>query len=595
MTYHQTGNSFHPVSYLDKAVSGAVAVFNSMECGEDLLPEGAQPVIAGPEDFKTKFKVVKVETTQPLKRGRWTCIDFTDKQTSAEPSKASANSSSSNGTVPQSKPATKTSEIVNSRPGSTLPRDSTVTESSSSTVIAGDSNAVSSEQSHDQEQDSVPAVPAGAPAPVKQAVSEAEIENGEAVIKRGQETDNALRATSAGPDAVRTGQQSMVPPSGAAYPEPAPSSNAGLSINLPASVPVITPTPGTAANTGNNVQSPATAGSMQSPHTAAPTAVQPDYNILQNTIGQVIRLGDGTLAQVALAPLTQQQQALPVQILQQQQQQQQQQPNSTNQIVHPPAQPQQVMVNNQGQQYLVSQQQQQNINQVPQQQSSRSQLPQQQQQQPPQQPAGQQQQQQSNGRPSQPQPQQQQPIRNQQQQQQSVPSNHGVISNAAATLPMQQQQQQQPSGVAAAPQQPPQQPVSAQPPPQAGQQQQQQATATTSAPVKRQSTSSVSGASQPQSASSAQQRPASQQQQSSVCQNGVVTVNTINHPSVLASTAPTAQNYFPPSVYGQSVFSAVIDTGYSSVISDGLVERLEDLVSNQFGSEDRDGDLELER
>ena len=31
------------------------------------------------QDFRNRFKIVKVETTEPLKRGRWTCFDFVDK------------------------------------------------------------------------------------------------------------------------------------------------------------------------------------------------------------------------------------------------------------------------------------------------------------------------------------------------------------------------------------------------------------------------------------------------------------------------------------------------------------------------------------
>ena len=95
VTYQHTGDTFHPVSYLDKAVSGAVAVFNSMEFGTELNSSNA-PVV-GPQDFKTKFKVVKVDTTQPLKRGRWTCIDFSDKSTSSA-SEVSKNAAASSGT-----------------------------------------------------------------------------------------------------------------------------------------------------------------------------------------------------------------------------------------------------------------------------------------------------------------------------------------------------------------------------------------------------------------------------------------------------------------------------------------------------------------
>ncbi len=40
--------------------------------------------MSGPQDFKNRFKIVKVETTEPLKRGRWTCFDFVDKPASKD-------------------------------------------------------------------------------------------------------------------------------------------------------------------------------------------------------------------------------------------------------------------------------------------------------------------------------------------------------------------------------------------------------------------------------------------------------------------------------------------------------------------------------
>lgn len=85
----------------------------------------------------------------------------------------------------------------------------------------------------------------------------------------------------------------------------------------------------------------------------------------------------------------------------------------------------------------------------------------------------------------------------------------------------------------------------------------------------------------------------------------MVTVNTLNHPSVLSSVAPSHSNYFN-SVYGagQSAMLTAAASGllggYSAVIggidSEGLVERLEDLVSTQFGEDSREVDLsDLER
>merc|ERR1719186_153653 len=106
---------------------------------------------------------------------------------------------------------------------------------------------------------------------------------------------------------------------------------------------------------------------VQSP----PTEVRPDFpqvQTIQGSLGQVVRLPDGQLTQVALAPL--------VAVGQQQRSAQQQQvmmkriPNSLN---HNLAPHQQVMVNAQGRHFIVEQKQQQNISQVHQQQSDRSQ------------------------------------------------------------------------------------------------------------------------------------------------------------------------------------------------------------------------------
>merc|ERR1719232_628741 len=360
VTYHNTGSTSYPVSYLDKAVSGAVAVFNSMEC-EAQMNLTSQPVL-GPQDFKTKFKVVKVETTKPLNRGRWTCFDFTDKNTSSssasEVSKSQAVTSSN--TSANSKPTTKTSDLVtSSRPGSTLPRESAEPSSViTSDNVIGSNNVTSNDivnhpvKSDQEQSDTV-------------SSAAATVTEDKEVETLGPPKVEVVRGSSAVPEAVpRQVTAAPAPPTAAAYPSPpataaaaastapAPTSSssntaaAGLNISLSQqSVPVITPTP-------SQVQSPHTGGNM------------PDFNALQNTIGQVIRLNDGTLAQVALAPLPQQQQAVQVKLI----------PNSgstnpgqqmTQTQVH--QQQPQVMVNAQGQHFLVSQtQQQQNINQVPQ-------------------------------------------------------------------------------------------------------------------------------------------------------------------------------------------------------------------------------------
>merc|ERR1719239_450229 len=74
----------YPVSYVDNAtgfipVAGTMAVINNMESGGVSEVPVSSQAVAGPHDFRLRFKIVKVETTEPLKRGRWTCLDFNDK------------------------------------------------------------------------------------------------------------------------------------------------------------------------------------------------------------------------------------------------------------------------------------------------------------------------------------------------------------------------------------------------------------------------------------------------------------------------------------------------------------------------------------
>ena len=270
-------------------------------------------MVVGPQDFKTRFKVVKVETTEPLKRGRWTCIDFTDKHSTPEVSKP-ATAAGNTSTVSKPATASKPAEIPPSRPESALPRDT------AEPVIAGEAGNTS-----------------------ELAGAKTEGEGGEsyppAPPHAGEEKESEGRGGSAGPEPGR---------------QLSGTSSSGLHISLAQSqhssvVPVITATP-----------------PVQSPHTANNNL--PDFSSIQNSLGQVIRLNDGTLAQVALAPIPQQQQPI-VKII----------PNTTNQQM---AHSQQVVVNAQGQHFLVSQQQQ-NLSQVPQQsqsqtqQSNRSQIAQQ--------------------------------------------------------------------------------------------------------------------------------------------------------------------------------------------------------------------------
>ena len=495
-------------------------------------------MVVGPQDFKTRFKVVKVETTEPLKRGRWTCIDFTDKHSTPEVSKPATLAGN---TSAVSKPATKTSDIPPSRPDSALPRDST------EPVIAGDNNAseLSSAKTDPEFADCYPPAPA---AP-------------------GEEKEGEVRGSSAGPE---------------------PGRQSGLTISLAQSqhtVPVITATP-----------------PVQSPHTG--TNNLPDFSSIQNSLGQVIRLNDGTLAQVALAPIPQQQQPI-VKII----------PNSTNQqIVHP----QQVVVNAQGQHFLVSQQQQ-NLPQQSQSQtqpSNRSQVAQQ----PPQ--SASPQQQLTNTR-------NQQQHQSLQSHQQSVRSQQNVPqqANTVAAVPHQQQNTGvQPSAVGGV----------------AGGQQHN----TTSGVVQQHQTQNIPGSQgviintgvslpmqgvvlpqvtttagivpqPPPTTSVTQQHTLTVRACTSVGQSGLVNsvvstrvVSTsaqqqqspVSHSLVMSSTiAPTSQAHLynvplgPP--VGGLVNTNSLDSAFSAVNSvinmedgDCLVERLEEMVSNRLAEEHRDGE-----
>ena len=262
VTYHQTGNTSYPVSYLDKAVSGAVAVFNSMEC-EAQMNHSNQPVL-GPQDFKTKFKVVKVETTKPLNRGRWTCFDFTDKNTSSsstssasEVSRSSAPVTSST-TSASSKPTTKTSDLVvaSSRPGSTLPRE----PAEPSSVITSDSNNVASNdlanhpvKSDPEQSETVSSAPVTEDKEVETLGPKVEVRGSSAVPEAVPRQVTAAGGAAPPPAAANYGAAAPAaaypsPTSTAVSTAPAPTSSssatAGLNISLSQqSVPVITPTP----------------------------------------------------------------------------------------------------------------------------------------------------------------------------------------------------------------------------------------------------------------------------------------------------------------------------------------------------------------
>ena len=71
------------MSYVDTSgyilVAGAMAVINIVaDGGVSEVPVPGQTV-AGPHNLRDRFKIVKVETRDPLKRCRWTCYDVKDK------------------------------------------------------------------------------------------------------------------------------------------------------------------------------------------------------------------------------------------------------------------------------------------------------------------------------------------------------------------------------------------------------------------------------------------------------------------------------------------------------------------------------------
>ncbi len=81
------------------------------------------------QDFRNRFKIVKVETTEPLKRGRWTCFDFVDKPAAKEKIAAAAtaaeagdkkavNTAAGTGNIPAA-----VTKVVTSRPASSMARE----------------------------------------------------------------------------------------------------------------------------------------------------------------------------------------------------------------------------------------------------------------------------------------------------------------------------------------------------------------------------------------------------------------------------------------------------------------------------------------
>ena len=327
--------TFHPypVSYLDKGV-----VYNSLECSPEMADISNQPVNIGHQDLKTKFKVVKVETTQPLKRGRWTCIDFTDKHSTPAPAAAAAStvsSGSDGGGGSKSVAATATTK--------------TMTRTEVERHYSGGQPAV---ETAAVTLDSSLSSASSAKEPDRQ-VSEPEFteERQEEVTssnyKEPEESDQTELTVETYLDTAKAGVTSLPQPH---EPVPAVTSSSKSALNSPGSAPEQSTKTKPGLHIGLQQAVPVITATPHSPITsAAPPPQMPDVNNLQQTIGQVIRLNDGTLAQVALAPLTPQQQQLgntvipnSGQMVQQQQQQQYsavQQQYMVPQAQVPPTQP----------------------------------------------------------------------------------------------------------------------------------------------------------------------------------------------------------------------------------------------------------------
>ena len=75
------------------------------------------------QDFRNRFKIVKVETTEPLKRGRWTCFDFVDKPAAKEKQSECDKSVKKSASTVSARPdgSRPASVAAKERPGETAP------------------------------------------------------------------------------------------------------------------------------------------------------------------------------------------------------------------------------------------------------------------------------------------------------------------------------------------------------------------------------------------------------------------------------------------------------------------------------------------
>merc|ERR1719239_1210728 len=125
--------------------------------GVSEVPVSSQAV-AGPHDFRNRFKIVKVETTEPLKRGRWTCFDFVDKPAAKEKQAAATAASEGDKSVKSaaSRPAAGSrpaSVAAKERPGETAASHTRSTATPAADTSQGSapaSGAVSEEREVDK-------------------------------------------------------------------------------------------------------------------------------------------------------------------------------------------------------------------------------------------------------------------------------------------------------------------------------------------------------------------------------------------------------------------------------------------------------------
>jgi hypothetical protein len=129
-------------------------IVNKEEEGQGGVSEVQLPSTqqVAPQDFRNRFKIVKVETTEPLKRGRWTCFDFVDKPAAKEKvAPAAATECGDKGKTAAAAATTTVTavpsgpKVVGSRPASSMAKElATLHETATAAAMAaGDDSAAS--------------------------------------------------------------------------------------------------------------------------------------------------------------------------------------------------------------------------------------------------------------------------------------------------------------------------------------------------------------------------------------------------------------------------------------------------------------------